>query len=423
MERKTEKKRILLATDSYYNLPTANGICVEAIANELNHQEVETHVICFKHGNEKSEEYINGIYIHRIEMDWVNKLRYKYESRTQDKLQRIYKYLMILLNRFEAMVFLKWFPMRSPLFCRRYLKEMKRLQFRFQYDMILASYCPFEAAYAVGKIKKYFNVKTAIYCLDSLTNLKKRFFMSAEFQDKRAWKWEREIFNSCDMILNLKCHERHYSQNRYGVFKEKIYIVDIPHMVEHKSTESETIKNTDEILRMVYAGKIRDDLLEQVMGLLAPLFKEKALVWDVYGRNTGELFDKLCDPNVRAQIDLKGFISHAQMIKEEQKSDILLSMGNSNTDFIPSKIFEYISLGKKILHIYSYEQDSALPYYELYPNSCCININDDHSSNIQKIKAFLNSPCSEIKFDDIQNIFIKNTPKYTVDLIIDFINK
>lgn len=422
--RKIKKKiKILLATDSYYHLPTANGICVEAIANELNNQEVETHVMCFKRGDEKYEETINGICIHRIRMDWVNQLRYKYESRSQDTLQLLYKYLMILLNRFEAMFFLKWFPMRSPLFSNRYLKEMKLLQSKYQYDMILASYCPFEAAYAVGKIKKYTDVKTSIYCLDSFTNLKKRFFMSAEFQDKRAWKWENKIFKSCDMIFNLKCHHKHYSQSRYDSFKEKMFIVDIPHMIEHKLKENETIKKTNEPLRMVYAGKIRDDLLEHVIKLLSAFFKEKALVWDIYGRNTGELVDKFCDADIRKQIELKGFISHNQMIKEEQSSDILLSMGNANTDFIPSKIFEYISLGKKILHIYSYEQDSALPYYDLYPNSCCININDNHIVNLNKIREFLNSPSKEMKFVDIQELFKENTPKYTVDLIIDFIKK
>lgn len=416
-----KKKRILFATDSYYNLPTANGICVEALANELNNQGIETHILCFRHGNEK-KDIINGIYIHRIKMDWVNRLRYKYESRKQDTLQVIYKYIMILLNRIEAMIFLQWFPMRSLVFCRRYLKEMKLLQSRYHYDMILASYCPFEAAYAIGKIKKYADVKTSVYCLDSFTNLKKRFFMSAEFQDKRAWKWEKEIYNSCDMIFNLKCHEKHYFQSRYDCFKEKMFIVDIPHMIEHKVLENQSTKKHKESIRMVYAGSIRNDLLEHVVKLLSPFFKERAVVWDIYGRNTGELFNKLCDADVRQQIELKGFIPHDQMIAEEQSSDILLSMGNANTDFIPSKIFEYISLGKKILHIYSYDRDSALPYYNLYPNSCCINVKDDYINNIEKIRNFLSSPCVELRFEDIKKLYEKNTPKYTVDLITDFIN-
>jgi hypothetical protein len=417
-----KKKRILFATDSYHNLPTANGICVEALANELNNKGIETHILCFRHGNEKKEDIINGINIHRIKMDWVNQLRYKFESRKQDTLQVVYKKLMILLNRMEAMIFLQWFPMRSLIFCRRYLKEMKLLQSIYDFDMILASYCPFEAAYALGKIKKYADVKTSVYCLDSFTNLKKRFFMSPEFQDKRAWKWEKDIFNSCDMIFNLKCHEKHYSQSRYDCFKEKMFIVDIPHMIEHKVLENKSTKKHKESIRIVYAGSLRYDLLEHVVRLLSPLFKESAIVWDIYGRNTGEFFNKLCDAEVRQQIKLKGFIPREQMIIEEQSSDILLSMGNANTDFIPSKIFEYISIGKKILHFYNYDRDSAVPYYSLYPNSCCINVKDDYTNNIKKIRNFISSPCVELSFEDIKKLYEKNTPKYTVDLITDFVN-
>lgn len=415
-------KRILLATDSYHNFPTANGICVEAIANELNNQGIETHVLCFRHGNEIKEDIIFGTYIHRIKMDWVNQLRYKFESRKQDALQVVYKKLMILLNRFEAMIFLRWFPMRSLVFCRRYLKEMKILQNKYNFDMIIASYCPFEAAYALGKIKKYVDVKTSIYCLDSFTNLKKRFFMSPEFQDKRAWKWEKEIFNSCDMILNLKCHEKHYSQSRYDSFKEKMFIVDIPNMIEYKTLENQPTNKHKESIRIIYAGLVRYDLLEHVVQLLSPFFKEGDIVWEIYGRNTGELFNKINDIEVRRKIELKGFIPREQMIIEEQNSDILLSMGNANTDFIPSKIFEYISLGKKILHFYSYNLDSALPYYSMYPNSCCINIKDDYTNNVNKIRNFICSPYVELRFEVIKKIYEKNTPEYTVNLITDFIN-
>ncbi len=420
---KKEKKRILLATDSYYYLPTANGICVEAIANELTNQNIETHVLCFRRDNEPKDEIVNNIHVHRIKMDWVNQLRYKYESRKQDFLQILYKKIMILLNRLEAMLFIKWFPMRSPLFCIRYLREMKKLQYKYKYDVIVASYCPFEAAYALGKIKQYDNVKTAIYCLDSFTNLKKRFFLSVEFQDKRAWKWEKSFFKVSDLILVLKCHEKHYRKDRYSEFDERISIVDIPHIIERKKNVDQLKKEKNDPIKMVYAGKIRDDLLQPVIQLLTPFLREGILILDIYGRNTSELLDTLCEPDVRSKINLKGFISHEKMIEVEETSDILLSMGNSNTDFIPSKIFEYISLRKKILHIYNYDNDSSLPYYKLYPSSCCLDVKNDLEDNIRKMRHFLNEPLNELDFNDIKCLYEKNTPQYTANVIIDLVDK
>lgn len=414
--------KILLATDSYHSYPTANGICVEEIADELLKQNFEVHILCFRHEKENIEDICNGIYIHKINMDIVNKLRFKYEKNPKSKKSLILKKIMITINRIQAVLFIHWFPLRNPLFCSRYLKKMKKLQKQYKYDIIIGSYCPFEAAYAVSRIKENDNVVTGLYCLDSFTNLKKRFFMTVDFQDKRAWKWEKLFFEKSDFIINLNCHREHYKKERYKVFSDKMYLSDIPHIIKKNYYNSEENQNEDKI-RILYAGALRDELIKPLLEYLEPFLCEKYIYLDIYGRSTGEFFDKYCTDNVREQIHMKGFVQHDEIIRQEYSSDILLSLGNSNTDFIPSKIFEYISLGKKILHIYSYSKDSALPYYEKYNNCCCININDDSEYNKKLIKDFLKKPERKISFEEIENVFIQNTPGFTVDIIKKYIKK
>lgn len=408
-------KKILLATDSYHYAPTANGICVEELAHEFLKEGNQVHVLCFQHGRESQEEIIENIQIHRIRMDWVNQLRFLYEKKLTGFRQKFVKAIMIILNRFEAIAFLHWFPIRSPLFCYRYTKKIEKLQNLYNYDIIIASYAPFEAAYALYKLDKKYIVKKCLYTLDSFTNLKQRFFLSPEFQDKKGWEWEKKIYGVCDLILNMKCHESHYSQDRYFPYIGKMKIVDIPHMIFDnsycvgKQIEKQTI--------ILYAGAIRKDIFPYVMRLLTPFLRGGGKL-EIYGRTTIDFFKGQLTPEILKNVYAHGFVDREEVLKAEKHADILLSMGNSNSDFIPSKIFEYIASGQKILHIYNYEHDSALPYYLKYPNSCCINTKDDFYYNMYKFERFMRLQPQKMSFKYLKETYYMNTPEYTVHTIM-----
>lgn len=414
-------RKILIATDSYHDFPTANGICCEEIADELHKRGNDVHVLCFRHPGDKESEIINSIKISRIRMDIVNTLRFLYESRKKnDYIKCLFKNLMILTNRIEAVIFLRFFPMRTPIFCKRYFNALKSLQIHHNYDLIVASYCPFEAIWAMNEIKKYFPVKTCMYTLDSLTNLKKRFFLSADFQDKKGWEWERKIYEKCDLILNLQCHESHYNRERYNPYRGKMKIVDIPHMMNHSAEDVKVEKREDENekITVVYAGALRNDIVKNVIDIFSPFLASDKIVFQIYGRSTIDVIKNICSDEELKNIKFNGIILHQKMLEIEYNSDILLSMGNANTDFVPSKIFEYMSMGGKILHIYSYKRDPVLPYLEKYENSCCLNVDDDIKENQNKLEIFLKKNSGRIPFSKLKNMYMMNTPEYTVDLLV-----
>lgn len=412
--------KILLATDSYHFSPTANGICVEEIADELIKMGNEVHVLCFRHGDESVKDEINGINIHRIRMDGVNTLRFLYEKELTGWKQNIVKKMMVILNRVEAVAFIHWFPMRSPIFCVRYKNMVERLQKEYGYDMIIASYSPFEAAYSLAKIKAEPSVKKCLYTLDSFTNLRKRFFLSREYQERKGWVWEQKIYDKCDLILNLKCHEKHYSNSRYDKYRKKIQIVDIPHMISYQQKNEEN-HSTGKlgILHITYAGAIRDDIMPWVLRYFEGFMENKELVFDLYTRSSVNEYKNLISKKAYESVVMHGFLEREAVLQRELDSDLLLSMGNRDSDFISSKIFELIATGKKIVHIYSYEKDSALPYYNWYPNCCILNINDPVEINTSKLRKFFSEPIKEIRFEEIEKIYYMNTPGYTARIIVN----
>lgn len=406
--------RILLTTDSYHFSPTANGICVEEIADELKKSGHEVHILCFKHQDDKYEDNINGIHVHRIRMDIVNKLRFLYEKKLSGWKQTVVKKTMMAINRTEAILFLHWYPMRSPLFCERYKKKVEELQKQYNFDIIVASYNPFVAAYTLAMLDKELNVKKCLYALDTFTNHKKRIFLSREYQDKKGWIWEQKIYARCDLILNLKCHENHHKQSRYDIYRDKMRIVDIPHMIKFDTGEKDVQPDRR---KMLYAGNFYKDIAGDVFNVLSEIILSNAVTLEIYGRNDCESLQKYAQKEVAQKIIFGGFIDRDEVLKKESQADILLSIGDPGTDCISCKIFEYIAFGGKVLHLYKGSMDPNYRYFDKYKNACCINLELPTEESKKKIADFINAEFERIPFEEIQELYRENLPAYTTRYI------
>lgn len=411
-------KKIIFVTDTYKNLPTANGICIEEIVGHFEKSKYEIHILCFKRGKEPEDEFVDGVYVHRKSADLVHRLRNLYENRKRGILQTVYKTLMKAVNRLETALFIWIFPMRSPLFSRRYYNRLASLHMRYNFDAVIASYCPFEAVYAAYRLKKKYGIKTVLYFLDSISNqrLNLDIKLPEGLLEGRGWKWEKRFFESCDLVLNMMCHKRHYMNSRYKRFSHKMDIVDIPHMIDHGRSDDGMGENKE--IKIVYAGMIRENLMRGLFQVLSPFLEKSIARLHIYGSSTLSEVERYCNEDVKDKIFCGGFVCHEEMLEIEKNATILLSLGNTGWDFVPSKIFEYMSFGGKILHIYNYDKDSCLPYLQNYPNSCCVDIRNSRTQSIEKIGRFINSDLQRVPFDSVKKIFYRNIPDYTVAKIV-----
>ncbi len=87
-----------------------------------------------------------------------------------------------------------------------------------------------------------------------------------------------------------------------------------------------------------------------------------------------------CDDLINRYIELSNgkivrysLVDNEKMLQTMAKADFLISVGNTTPAFKPSKIFEYISMGKPIIHFYSNDLIEGL--LNIYP--AAIQINQD----------------------------------------------
>ena len=101
-----------------------------------------------------------------------------------------------------------------------------------------------------------------------------------------------------------------------------------------------------------------------------------------------------------------------------EEAEVLINFGNYNLNMIPSKIFEYFSFGKKIIHFYKDDNDTCIPYLKKYPYSLLIDERDTFEYNLKKLLGFLSATICSIPNREWCQAFYMNRPEYSVNLIL-----
>ena len=90
-------------------------------------------------------------------------------------------------------------------------------------------------------------------------------------------------------------------------------------------------------------------------------------------------------------------------------ADVLINLGNTVTNQLPSKIFEYFSSGKPILNLCANPSDPALRYFARYPLALTLFAND--ASAPEKLRCWLAETAGKrLDFAQSAALFAENTP-------------
>lgn len=415
--------RILILTDIYFPKPLANGICIHQLSLALKDMGYEVHVLCFNTDNELQTDKYEDIYIHRVKARLFFRLR-SYGEANINKLNGKFSYkIAMLMNKFKKLLFLPFYPITSPLFIRRNSKYAEKLYQKYNFDIVISAYNPIESCISgLFLKKKYDNLTWVLYVLDSLTNGVNNRFLSKRSVDCKGWKWEKKFYEHADKILNIKCHENHHMQERYDKYRYKMDTVDIPLFKKHSININNLNNPYDKkCIHFVYAGALSSGLRNPryLCEVFIKLNEYNTFNLHFYSRGDVEYILEEYQNRTNGAIVRHGYVKHGESLDAIYGADVLISIGNENSEMIPSKTFEYISTGKKIIHFYKSESDSSICYYEKYPLALLINENDSIEFNSNKIMEFLNEPHKEIDFEEISKIFIANTPEYSANIIVN----
>ncbi len=405
-KRHNDKKRILFLARQYAPIPKVCEICVKRVRKSLYEKGIESDVLQFtgtegiiektKYGNVYSIGAGTGL----LDTTAKNKLR-------------LFLKRAAVAHRFP---FYYGYQLNN-----KYREKISELNASIQYDAIIGVSLPVDTAYAGIGFKRYI-----FYELDAITNTPQNTGRIKSLYRKRIEKIEKEVFDNSSLIIHMEFNRSYFQNRKYASYRNKSVFADIPNLTEFPRKNFD--RGSNKFLFAYFGTLIRDIRSpEYLIRLIAATYSETNGRYMFYSRGNCE--DILRESALRYPevIYQMGYISSDEVVEIQNKADFLLSIGNKLTGddrSLPSKILEYIAIGKPIIHIHGGDNDSAVEYLEKYGLACIINPEDDFNINVKKYLDFICVNAGKtVSYKAAKEMFPKNTPEYTADIIYNFIQK
>jgi len=412
-------KTIVFLVSGYYPNFSAVSKCIFNIAEVMSiHHEVI--VISEKSSINQENLTLNKTKIFFFQNQSINKiLKISAKFNSINKIFRLYYLTLNYLFRLKKAIML--------LFSKNTLNNKlvesfyeTLINLRTSIDVIYPVSLPIESVVAALNYKDLIKTTTVYPILfDKFSsNIElNRFKIFQKLKFKQNLKIEKNIFLSSNGIFHLESWRNHISE--YNLKSE--FIKEIKHPLLIKN-HSRICDNENKKIKIVYLGalyrKIRSPkfILNLYMNNIE--FSEIVELKFIIRGNIPRIIHDASRLN--SKIYLENDISSERASNEMLKADVLLSIGNSDTSQFPSKIMDYISTGKPIIHTFKSQKDPVIPVLERYNNCLIINEIDD-SNSVKRIIEFI-SKIQILEFEKVKKIFYDETPEYVYKTIESFSN-
>ncbi len=417
--------KILFVTDKYYPKPLANAVCVQSVIDCLTEQGVKVDVLAFKDSGIDLPKSFHGARVEGIVPSIEFRLFYYGRSGHRRTLRKAASVAGSVLSKFKKVIYLPWFPMNSIFFPHRLKNRISRLYEENCYDAVVTAMAPFDGAMA-GLLfsKEHPETNWIVYALDTIEN--KSFpFLPRILVEGRFW-FSRFVKQS-DLCIVMRSRMDWYKSRGYCTMAKNLQVSDIPLLIKKRgvvTAESYDFGDGDE--HWVYAGSLNpphyryDDLIRYFKSL--PCDKNRVLHFYSGGNGFEPL--KAIAAASDGTIRCHDFVSHGELERILKAADVLVSMKYS--DQISAKIFEYMSYGKPILHVSGTDSDPNIRYLFRYGRGLVLHSEDPESLNEEKLATWVRCGCNTVEESDekqIEETFIENTPEYTCQMILNFLNQ
>lgn len=411
------KKVLFLCYDKFPDF----GACSTVLSNlcfEGNiSRELETHVATIKYLNsEKDYEENKGIIIRRELIEEL--VLRKYIKRLAGES------LFLAVKCFSDKALYDVFQKHGTKYiynriARKIVHQIKEID-DGTFDYFIPIVGRYETAYAALEYKKIYNkdLKIILYQIDPCST--NTMFSSKTLEERK--ELENALYSESDHILLTKIMYEELSGKYPLDIVKKMQVIEFPCVLpELRKIYKPTIlrKNKNDII-CVFSGSLykgfRDP--EYTLRLFSKLNPNIKLV--LAGVDKSQLpIDFRDDVHV---VPL-GKLSMKESREIENGADFLVNIGNRMLNQVPSKIFEYISMGLPIINICTSALCPTICYTQKYENAINIIENVDQIyGQVELLNRFIiNNYGKRSNMEAIESKFEECTPSYCANQIIDMI--
>ena len=236
-----------------------------------------------------------------------------------------------------------------------------------------------------------------------------------------SWQKEKELLAQLSQVFVAPPMAGYYAAGMpLESFRSKMQVLDFPALAAPEAKES--TKHSGRI-KCVFVGSLYPDIRTPHYALelfSAANLSDCELVfvgggWQNYPADFLAPYKKV----LGNRLVITGPVPKSQADCWLEEADVLISLGNSVHNQVPSKIFEYFAAGKPILHLAKLQDDPCIPYFKRWPLALSLWEQQGHDADICKqLACFLTEKAAcRLPFSQAEELFRENTPAYAADLI------
>lgn len=291
-----------------------------------------------------------------------------------------------------------------------YTRAIRRLQKRENFDAIVCFKNPNSTM--VGAIRSGVRVPLIAYELDP--------WEAAPGQsDEDLLREQQTLERHFCAVMATPLLYREYQAHKTDYPAERVFAAEFPNMVPPPLSASAF---SDGKRHIVFAGQLYEDIRNPAYTLrLLERLRDEDVILDLFGNDNGCLKGM----DLPANVVYHGEVPSTEAIRFLQSADVVLNIGNTLLNQMPSKIITYFALGKPILNIVKSPECPTLPYMERYPLGISV-VEDEEAIDraAEEVKAFFaRSVGKRVDFETVRAIYSTSTPESVGGLLYSVIEK
>lgn len=415
--------KIVFLTSSYYPYFSAIGKCILNIVNELEKEHEVVVISNMDITGLKSDEIYKNHKVKRIRTKNMILRDNLQNSEQQNKISIIAK--SIELNILRSFEYFRTIFQKETIDYRLVNKYLTGLSELDNVDLIVPTCYPFESIIAAENYKNANpNSKLIPFLFDKYSDSPTlhRNLINKIIKYKRHTMLENKMIQNSDKVLYVDSWINKMSKD-FSRYSKKSVHVEHPLIVKDYSKYKKNEKKTD-FIDITYTGvldkKVRPPIKTlEIMGRMIEVNDRFRFHFYILGNSTSivNAYQKKYPNNIFNHGYVESHVAHEKL----QNSNLLLSIGNTDTSLIPSKIFEYMSLGKPIIHFFNSNNDRVNSILNEYGLSKIVNQSSlITSKEVESLNKYCESNKNKsISFNEVHEIFYKATPEYISTILIN----
>lgn len=351
--------------------------CIQKLRSEIFKHGVSSDVLTYNWCGELIEETLDTYGTIYLANTWYHKARITRNAQGRIHMNLLQLAQVALVRGLSVLLDGKSYAQRGmPIAATSAMgRRLQKLCYKKQYDWVVSVSYPF--ANHVATIKRCpKGTKIALYNLDP-------YYNNQSYSHQRVLKRKAEevaIYNKAQKIICTMEQGEDYIDPAFNSVRSKIHPLPYPNLTQQQVNDLCTIPFDSNNINLVYLGTIYGDIRkpDALFKLFEKMVQEEPrLRLYIIGKKFGLSADKYL---VEFSNRLKNNLICCEPIPSEQtydvmqKADVLVSIGNTVQNQMPSKLIEYISTGKPIMSIGMVSNCNSIPLLNKHPNKfLCTN--------------------------------------------------